>query len=132
MRQFFDTLNHASPALTLLILVGGFVWTVATRNAQFEELRGDLADLKSAVKAVESNVDGVQGEVRSVRETQAHMLSCTIDLDKMTRQAEIFTGRTQGITDPPREMTFLTFSAPISEPASCEQARQRTAPTQGN
>ena len=71
----FKKLNEFSPALTLLVITAGFVWTAATRNAQFEVVTQDLAELTT-------NVEAVQTDVRLVQETLPHMVSCMIDLQR--------------------------------------------------
>ena len=132
MKQPFETLNHYAPAVTLLVLVGGLAYSVATRDAQFAALGEDMEELQTTVKAVEDDVETVQGEVRSAREAQAHMLSCSIELNNMQREAEIIPTRQSAIVvDVPRE-TVLVMMMPVSEPESCKQARLRTAPTQGD
>ena len=75
--DFFKKLNEFSPALTLLVITAGFVWTAATRNAQFEVVTQDLAELTT-------NVEAVQTDVHSVQETLPHMVSCMIDLQRFS------------------------------------------------
>ncbi len=100
---FLKKLNELSPAVTLLVLIAGFVWTAATRNAQFEVVTRDLAELTTDVEAL-------QTDVRLLQETLPHMVSCMIDLQR-------FTGA--GDAQPPL-------------PASCEHALARTTPAQGD
>ena len=126
MRQQFETLNHYAPALTLLVLVGGLIWTTATRNAQFDALEEDLNDLQGDVEAVEGDVEAVEAGVRSVRETQGHMLACTIDLNHMQREGQVveIIEPSGIVVDVPR--TTVLIMPPLSEPESCAQARERT------
>ena len=108
---FFKKLNEFSPALTLLVIIAGFVWTAATRNAQFEVVTGDLAELTTDVEAL-------QTDVRSVQETLPHMVSCMIDLQRFA-----------GVS---RNTQAGTGSAQSPLPASCEHALARTTPAQGD
>ena len=103
-------LNEFAPALTLLLLIVGFVWTAATRNAQFEVVTRDLAELATDVEAL-------QTDVRSVQETLPHVVSCVIDLQRFTGSWE----NTLRAGDPPSPL-----------PASCEHALARTTPAQGD
>ncbi len=104
-------LNEFSPAVTLLVLVAGFVWTAATRNAQFEVVTRDLTELTT-------NVEALQTDVRSMQETLPHMVSCMIDLQRFTGGWE---NNMAGAVDP---------RSPL--PASCEHALARTTPAQGD
>ena len=103
---FLKKLNDLAPALTLLGVIVGFVWTAATQNARFEAVTRDLAELTTDVEAL-------QTDVRSVQETLPHMVSCMIDLQR-------FTGN---------DMAAGDAQSPL--PASCEHALARTTPTQG-
>lgn len=107
--EFFRKLNEFAPALTLLGVVVGFVWTVATQNARFEAVSRDLAELAADVEAL-------QTDVRSVQETLPHMVSCMIDLQR-------FTGNSMeaGVGD---------ARSPL--PASCEHTLARTTPAPGD
>ena len=108
---FIKKLNEFSPALTLLVLTAGFVWTAATRNAQFEVVTRDLAELTTDVEAL-------QTDVRSVQETLPHMVSCMIDLQR-------FAGGSWNT-----ETGAGDAQSPL--PASCEHALARTTPAQGD
>ena len=108
---FIKKLNEFSSAVTLLVLIAGFVWTAATRNAQFEVVTRDLTELTT-------DVETLQTDVRSVLETLPHMVSCMIDLQRFTGSWE---NNTAGAVDP---------QSPL--PASCEHALARTTPAQGD
>ena len=108
---FLKKLNEFSPAVTLLVLIAGFVWTAATRNAQFEVVTRDLTELTTDVEAL-------QTDVRSMQETLPHMASCMIDLQRFTGS---WGNNMAGAVDP---------RSPL--PTSCEHARARTTPAQGD
>ena len=114
MKQLAETLNQFAPALTLLVLVGGLVWTTATRNAQFEAVREDLQELTT-------NVEALQADVRSVQETLPHMVTCMFDLHGIGRADDGSLVNRRSSED-----------YPVAMPFSCEQARLRTTPSQGN
>ena len=99
MKSSFEALNHYAPALTLLVLTGGLIWTTATRNAQFDQVRTELTTLTTQMSAV-------QESTRAVQETLPHMVSCIVDLATFP--------------DPDPDWQQL--------PASCDQARARTTP----
>ena len=113
MRPLADTVNHYAPALTLLAVVGGFVWAIATWNAEFRAVSDDLDELKA-------NLRTVQDDVRSVRETLPHVVSCMIDLER-SRLAAAAVGQDTWLGDPGTALELIM-------PASCEQARRRTNP----
>ena len=73
MKSSFEALNLYVPVLTFLVLVGGLIWTTATRNAQFDQVRTDLTTLTTQVAAVRAST-------RTVQETLPHMVSCMVDL----------------------------------------------------
>ena len=109
---FLKKLNEFSPAVTLLVLIAGcLVWTAATRNAQFEVVTRDLTELTTDVEAL-------QTDVRSMQETLPHMASCMIDLQRFTGS---WGNNMAGAVDP---------RSPL--PTSCEHARARATPAQGD
>lgn len=36
MKHLVEQLNHYAPSVTLLVLLGGLIWSIATWNAEFE------------------------------------------------------------------------------------------------
>ena len=94
-------LNEFAPALTLLTLIAGFVWTAATRNAQFDVVTRDLAELTTDVEAL-------QTDARSVHETLPHMVSCMIDLQRFTGSGNMESGA--GDAQPPCRPVASTLS----------------------
>ena len=115
MKQLAETINHYAPALTLLVVIGGFVWTIATWNAEFETLGEDLEEFGG-------DMEVVQEDVRSMRETLPHIVSCVIDLERAWITTLIDMGRVDSGAPDPGEL----LDRPL--PASCEQARRRTTP----
>ena len=111
----FEALNHYAPALTLLVLIGGLIWTTATRNAQFDQVRTELMTLTTQMAAV-------QESTRAVQETLPHMFSCMIDLYS---RLEYAMGDVAFDTLPPATRRNPTTQR---DPASCDQARERTTP----
>ena len=130
VKHLADTINHYAPALTLLIVIGGFVWTIATWNAEFgtvkrdldelgddlDELRDEVGAVQDEVRSVRDEVRSVRDEVRSVRETLSHVVSCVIDLER-SRIASTLGGGDGSGGDAPDTLFDATL------PASCEQAR---------
>ena len=121
VKELADTINHYAPALTLLVVIGGFVWTIATWNVEFETVKGDLEDLSVQMEAV-------QDDVRSVRETLPHIVSCMIDLERswITDSLTTFSNLVDDLASSPAldPADFLDRTLP----ASCEQARLQTTP----
>lgn len=116
MKKFIDLVNHYAPTLTLVGALCAFVWVAGRWSAQVDEVRRDLQEIGRDVEAV-------QADVQSVRETLPHMVSCMMDLERSLLTALIVGGTAR--TDPGQ---FFDST----ELASCEQARLRTAPTQGD
>ena len=114
---FFKKLNEFSPALTLLVVtagfavtIGGIVWAAGRWSAQLEAVRDD-------VQGLHRTVETLQADVRSVRETLPHMVSCMIDLQRFSRS--LWTNDAAG-------------DAQLPLPAGCEHALVRTTPEQGD
>ena len=108
----FETFNHYAPALTLLVLIGGLIWTTATRNAEFDQVRTDLAELTKEMTAVRE-------EIEQARETLPHLVSCIIDVHRQRPFVEMLAS--SNTLDPDQLQEVL-------RPASCDQALARTTP----
>ncbi len=112
-------LNEFAPALTLLVVIAGFVWTAGRWSAQFEAVRQDVQELARTVGSVQADVRSLQADVRSVQETLPHMVSCMIDLQRFGGSPDSTPSVGDGRRQPPL-------------PASCEHALARTTPVRSD
>ena len=104
--------NYYAPALTLLILAGGLAWTIASRNAQFDQVKTELTRLTDEMSEIQADVQSVQG-------TLPHVVSCAIDL-----QGWVPFWRFASLDPDPAELP----TGPPPPPSSCSQALTRTTP----
>ena len=144
--EVLKKLNEFAPALTLLVVIAGFVWVGGRWSAQFEAVRQDVQELSGTVQSVQADVRTVQADVRAlqadvravqadvrtvqadvralqadvraVEETLPHMVSCMIDLQRFGGSPDSTLPAGDGRRQPPL-------------PASCEHALARTTPAQG-
>ena len=153
VKQLADTLNHYAPALTLLVVIGGFVWTIATWNAEFgivksdlAELRDDLAEFGDDLDQLRDDLEEVREEVRSVREeVREEVRSVREEVRSVQEEVrsvqETLSHIVSCIIDLERSRIASALGggdssrgdAPVTLfdgtlPASCEQARSRTTP----
>ena len=71
MRDIVEELTRLAPPLTLLVLLAGLVWALATWRAEFETVKTNQQDLKRAIEAQHQTLDDIARDVSFMAGRQA-------------------------------------------------------------